>query len=98
MLGSRGRAACRPACLCLLLSVSCGTTSTSTATAPVSPAASDERALADDSEGKSPFETCYSTFSPSGDPTADLSRLVRSCGPMGGMRAVTGVHQGSQDE
>lgn len=50
--------------------------------------------VADDS--KSPWEACYSTFSPAGDPESDLAHLVRDCGPTGGMRAVTPVRFGRQ--
>lgn len=52
----------------------------------------------EDADAKGPFETCYSTFSPSGDASGDLARLVRNCGPAGGMRALTAVHQGQQGE
>jgi hypothetical protein len=42
------------------------------------------------------WEACYSTFAPAGDAEADLTRLVRDCGPTGGMRAVTPIRIGTQ--
>lgn len=45
---------------------------------------------------KSPWEACYSSFTPAGDAEGDLTRLVRDCGPTGGMRAVTPVRVGEQ--
>lgn len=51
-----------------------------------------------DESGRGPWETCYSTFAPTGDAAADLSRLVRDCGTTGGMRAVSAVRLGQQAE
>jgi len=51
---------------------------------------------ATDDASKSPWEACYSSFAPAGDPEGDLMRLVRDCGPTGGMRAVTPVRVGRQ--
>ena len=45
---------------------------------------------------KTPWEACYSSFAPAGDAEGDLSRLVRDCGPTGGMRAVTPIRLGQQ--
>src|ERR1041384_6697466 len=45
---------------------------------------------------KSPWTSCYSSFAPAGDAEGDLLRLVRDCGPTGGMRAVTPVRVGRQ--
>jgi hypothetical protein len=45
---------------------------------------------------KTPWEACYSSFSPTGDAESDLNRLVRDCGPTGGMKAVTPVRIGQQ--
>jgi len=45
-----------------------------------------------------PWQTCYSTFAPTGDAAADLARLVRDCGTTGGMRAVSAVRLGQQAE
>jgi hypothetical protein len=50
----------------------------------------------DADEARGPFETCYSTFTPSGEASADLARLVRNCGPTGGMRAITSIRTGEQ--
>ncbi len=49
-----------------------------------------------DEPGKTAWETCYSSFAPTGDAEADLGRLVRDCGTTGGMRAITKVKVGSQ--
>lgn len=49
-----------------------------------------------DDTPKSPWEACYSTFAPAGDPEGDLTRLVRDCGPTGGMHAVTTIRTGRQ--
>jgi hypothetical protein len=53
--------------------------------------------VAESSEpGKSSWESCYSSFAPTGDAQGDLARLVRDCGTTGGMRAVTEVKLGTQ--
>ena len=44
------------------------------------------------------WQECYGAFTPSGNPTGDLDRLTRSCGPTGGMHAVTPVRLGRQGE
>jgi hypothetical protein len=49
-----------------------------------------------DEPGKTVWETCYSSFAPTGDAEGDLSRLVRDCGTTGGMRAITKVKLGTQ--
>src|SRR5262249_6294875 len=49
-----------------------------------------------DEPGKSPWETCYSSFAPAGEAESDLARLVRDCGTTGGMRAITTVKVGNQ--
>src|SRR5262252_2881632 len=49
-----------------------------------------------DEDSKSPWTSCYSSFAPAGDAEGDLLRLVRDCGPTGGMRAVTPVRVGRQ--
>jgi hypothetical protein len=51
-----------------------------------------------DDAPKSRWEACYSTFAPAGDAAGDLARLVRDCGPQGGMRSVTKVRTGKQSE
>ncbi len=62
---------------------------TTTRAEPPTEASSDEPA-------KTPWETCYSSFAPTGDAEGDLARLVRDCGTTGGMRAVTKVKLGTQ--
>jgi hypothetical protein len=49
-----------------------------------------------DEPGKTAWETCYSSFAPTGNAEGDLTRLVRDCGTTGGMRAVTKVQLGAQ--
>ena len=58
--------------------------------------ASSPQATSSDEPGKTAWETCYSSFSPSGDAEGDLGRLVRDCGTTGGMRAMTKVKTGTQ--
>jgi hypothetical protein len=41
---------------------------------------------------------CYQRFTPSGDAKADLSRITRSCGPTGGMHAITPVKVAQQQD
>jgi hypothetical protein len=41
---------------------------------------------------------CYARFKPSGDPKADLARLTRACGPIGGMRPLTPMRVAAQKE
>ncbi|MBK8994990.1 MAG: hypothetical protein IPM35_04455 [Myxococcales bacterium] len=57
---------------------------------------------AETAEGDAPkggvWSECYSTFSPTGSPKEDLARLTRSCGPTGGMQAVTRVQTAEQSE
>lgn len=62
------------------------------------PATTDPAAVTNDSEevSKGPWEACYSSFAPAGDAESDLTRLVRDCGPMGGMKAVTPIRFGQQ--
>src|SRR5689334_22212099 len=45
---------------------------------------------------RTPWEACYSSFSPAGEAESDLKRLVRDCGPIGGMKAVTPVRTARQ--
>lgn len=52
--------------------------------------------VSSDEPGKTPWETCYSSFAPTGNAESDLARLVRDCGTTGGMRAVTQVKLGTQ--
>jgi hypothetical protein len=52
--------------------------------------------VSSDEPAKTPWETCYSSFAPTGDAESDLTRLVRDCGTTGGMRAVTKVKLGKQ--
>jgi len=52
----------------------------------------------EDAAARTRWESCYGTFSPAGDAPGDLSRLVRDCGPTGGMRAITVVRSGEQSE
>jgi hypothetical protein len=52
----------------------------------------------EDATARTRWESCYGTFSPAGDAPGDLSRLVRDCGPTGGMRAITVVRSGEQSE
>lgn len=67
--------------------------------APAASESSTERlSSADDHDTRTQWETCYSTFSPTGDASADLTRLVRDCGTTGGMRPITGVRLGHQAE
>lgn len=44
------------------------------------------------------WSACYDTFSPSGSVRGDIARLTRSCGPTGGMRAVTPVTVAQQSD
>src|SRR5262245_46148228 len=69
--------------------------STASTATPIesSPSSSSELAY---EPGKTMWETCYSSFTPSGNAEGDLARLVRDCGTTGGMRAVTSVKVGSQ--
>ena len=55
-----------------------------------------DRALEDSDGSKSPWESCYSTFSPTGDPSPDLARLTLACGSTGGMEAITEIQTGQQ--
>ena len=68
------------------------------ASGPKSPTLSEPAGTTGDSEEgpRSPWEACYSSFSPAGDPESDLTRLVRDCGPTGGMKAVTPIRFGRQ--
>src|SRR5215475_2227200 len=52
--------------------------------------------VSSDEPTKTPWETCYSSFAPTGNAESDLARLVRDCGTTGGMRAVTKVKIGNQ--
>jgi hypothetical protein len=44
------------------------------------------------------WAACHAAFAPSGDARADLDRLTRSCGPTGGMHAITPVRLATQRE
>ncbi len=50
------------------------------------------------SASENPWQACYSSFTPSGDASSDLSRLTRDCGATGGMRPITSVRVGEQTE
>jgi len=38
------------------------------------------------------FTACYARFVPGEEPVADLVRLTRACGPLGGVREQAGDH------
>jgi hypothetical protein len=44
------------------------------------------------------WSDCYRRFQPGDDPGADIARLGESCAAPAGMRPVTPVHTGEQDE
>jgi hypothetical protein len=75
-----------------------------TATAPPPASAASQGFSSSDSEmattpetsPQNPWESCYSTFGPTGHAENDLGKLVRDCGPAGGMRPVTQVRVASQ--
>jgi len=69
-------------------------------TAPTTPPTDQPKVADEDTGGKKGgvWSECYSSFSPSGAPKEDLARLTRSCGPTGGMQAVTAVQVGEQTE
>jgi hypothetical protein len=97
MLGSTERAAHRLAWLPLLgfFSLACAPQS---AAAPPAVASSSPVSSTEEDNPRGPWETCYSTFAPTGDASADLTRLVRDCGTTGGMRPVSAVRLGQQAE
>jgi hypothetical protein len=102
MSGSTERAARRLVWLPLLgfFSPACAPQSAA-APAMASPGPTATESVSEDATGggaRGPWETCYSTFAPTGDAAADLSRLVRDCGTTGGMRAVSAVRLGQQAE
>lgn len=102
MLGSTQRAAHALAWVPLfcIFSPACAPSQVASS-APAAPdvASSEVAAPAgDEHAGRGPWETCYSTFAPTGDASADLARLVRDCGATGGMRAVSAVRLGQQAE
>src|SRR5689334_20677850 len=66
------------------------------APAPTTTRATPPAEVSSDEPAKTPWETCYSSFAPTGDAESDLARLVRDCGTTGGMRAVTKVKLGTQ--
>jgi hypothetical protein len=70
--------------------------------APGSPSSAlEQRDGSQDGPGESPappWEACYATFAPEGEARTDLSRLVRNCGGVGGMRPITTVRTGEQSE
>ena len=79
-----------------LLALGCGAPSSGGANSP-SAAVQPAGTTSDPEEsGRTQWESCYSTFAPSGDAEGDLTRLVRDCGPTGGMRAVTPIRLGTQ--
>ena len=105
MLGSKERAAQGLAWVFLL----CGSSPACAPppTTPLPPGGTASRSESDPTgsastapgdEAHSPWETCYSTFAPTGDASSDLAHLVRDCGPVGGMRAVSAVRLGQQAE
>jgi hypothetical protein len=68
-------------------------------TPPPPPAGPRTSAAVDDEQIKGGiWAECYASFSPSGEPKADLARITRSCGPTGGMRAITPVETKEQNE
>jgi hypothetical protein len=73
----------------------CGS-ATAEAPAPVTTRTGPAPEVSSDEPAKSPWETCYSSFAPTGDAESDLARLVRDCGTTGGMRAITKVKLGTQ--
>jgi hypothetical protein len=77
----------------ILVGVGCGGASNPKAPGTVEPAGTTSES---EEPSKSPWEACYSNFAPAGDAEGDLTRLVRDCGPTGGMRAVTPVRIGTQ--
>jgi hypothetical protein len=82
--------------LAALSLAACGPSSTERPPATATSSSSDEVASAE--PPKPPWEACYSTFGPSGNAEGDLARLVRDCGPTGGMRPVTTVRVGTQSD
>jgi len=75
---------------------SCGPVVAAEAPAPATTHAESAPVVSSDEPEKTPWETCYSSFAPTGDAEGDLARLVRDCGTTGGMRAVTKVKLGTQ--
>ena len=79
-----------------ILAVACGGGGTPAPETPMDGASRPASTPRPDDSGPSPWEACYSTFTRTGDPETDLSRLVRSCGAMGGMQPVTEVRVAEQ--
>jgi hypothetical protein len=51
-----------------------------------------------DEDSVTAWQNCYESFSPTGDPRADLSRLTEYCGSLGGMHPITEVHLAAQSD
>lgn len=99
MLGSAERAvralsACLP--LTALSLAGCGPGTPERPPAVSAASASGDAHAAD--APKPAWEACYSTFGPSGNAEGDLARLVRDCGPTGGMQPITAVRTGTQSD
>lgn len=68
------------------------------ATATPSTPGPDRAQAAETAEAGGDWAACYAAFTPSGEPRTDIASLTRSCGPTGGMHAVTPVTIGEQGE
>jgi hypothetical protein len=47
---------------------------------------------------QTPWDGCYASFDPQGDPVADLRRLARGCGAANAMKPMTAIHTGEQSQ
>jgi hypothetical protein len=101
MVASVKRRAGSQASLALVfaLAPACGGAAQEPRSQPVSGEAPQaDEAGGDPDASKTPWETCYSSFSPGGSARDDLTRLVRDCGATGGMKPVTAIRTGEQAE
>ena len=82
--------------LVMLCAAGCGPAVAEGPASPTTRAQSATEVSSTDEPEKTPWETCYSSFTPIGKAEDDLARLVRDCGTTGGMRAITKVRLGTQ--
>jgi hypothetical protein len=79
------------------VAVGCGAQTLSPTTAPPPEPRLQSAKAVDDAPPKGGiWSECYASFAPSGDAGQDLERITRSCGPTGGMRAITPVKSAEQ--
>lgn len=85
-----------PSAVALLCAACAGGAGTTTAP-PSNPSPPSADAPAKNSAG-GVWAGCFESFTPAGSARGDLARLTRSCGPTGGMRAVTPVTVAKQTD